>query len=269
MSAVQYFGVEAVIEAYSNRNIPAFAIWSGKQLLFRYDGQSAEGDAVAPSIAEGEQILRQFLENLYQGSTATYILKTYDDLKPKEKIRPTTEYDTAFNFKLMEPVGFGGFGMPVSYPRGQGGGHGGALISALEKLDARLLRLEGGTDAEESPQTLNEAVIGLIDDPVKTRDTLENVKMLVDIGRSLLGFNQSQPAFVGAVTRAQNNPAATIKDVINDEADQTGLRQRLEIALNTLGTIDPDIIIHLEKLASIAQTSPVKFKSLLSILETM
>jgi len=70
-----------------------------------------------------------------------------------------------------------------------------------------------------------------------------------------------QMANVGSVTRA-GDPAEPTK---LNESDML----RLEAALNQLGTVDARLVEHLETLAKISKEKPVKFKSLLTILETM
>src|SRR5262249_34048533 len=102
--AVQFYGIDPVVEAYLNKRTPAFALWCGKELQFRYDGTESEDVNGVPSMEEGAQLLRAYLEAIYPGSTALYTLKTYDEIPPGTKIRPSTEYDTAFNFKLSAPT---------------------------------------------------------------------------------------------------------------------------------------------------------------------
>jgi hypothetical protein len=252
-SAIQFYGIEAAVDAYVNKGTPAFAIWCGKQLQMRYDGTYG-GDGTKPSIEEGAQLLRSYLEAIYQGSTALYTLKTYDEIGT-EKIRPSTEYDTAFNFKLGGPVemGGGGYGMGRVSP----------VMAEIAKLNARFDALTAeDSEEDDDPETLQDVAIGLLNEPEKLRDTLENIKGLVDIGRALFGFSPvaTVPGSLGAVTRAgETNGSRSAEDKYRD----------LEVALNTLEKYDPDLVGHLTKLAGLAESNPAQFKSLLGILEKL
>lgn len=252
--AVQFWGIDPVVEAYENKRTPAFALWCGKQLQFRYDGTDSEGTDKVPTIEEGANLLRAYLSAIWQGSTALYTLKTYDDLAPGQKIRPSTEYDTAFNFKISGPVeSMGGPGYP---------GRSSAFIDAINKINERLDQMEEPEEDPE-PETLQEVAIGLIQEPEKLREVVEGVKGLVEVGRMLLGFPPPPAgAIMGAVTRSGEPPAITQQP----SADKF---QALEAALNTLERHDPALIDHLAKLAELAESSPVQFRALIGLLDKM
>lgn len=258
--AVQFYGIENVVDAYTNKRIPAFAIWCGKQLQFRYDGTEGDGEETAPSMEEGAQLLRSYLEALYQGSSALYTLKTYDDLPPGAKIRPSTEYDTAFNFKLTPPGGMIEGAGPAYAPRS-------SLAAALEQINKRLTVIEEGEGDEEiddPPETLQEAAIGLLDNPEKLRDVAESIRSIVETGRALFGLGVP-PGMAPAVSMGAVTRTGTVEDTGPGEVDLSAL----ESALNTLGKHDARLVDHLTKLAAIAESNPVRFKSFLAILETM
>src|SRR5258706_15867030 len=99
-SGVQFIGIDDVVQAYTNKRVPAFAIWCGRDMQFRYDGTDPDQGYMKPTMQEGAQLVNDYLSGMWQGSTALYVLKVYDGLKANEKIKPSTEYDTAFNFKL-------------------------------------------------------------------------------------------------------------------------------------------------------------------------
>ena len=92
-NAPQFRGVDAVIEAYENANIPAFAVCYAKDINLRYTGDSIE---------EGAELLRAYLEKVKDiGSQAIYQLRLYEDLNGKS-MRSNTASDMAFKFVLNE-----------------------------------------------------------------------------------------------------------------------------------------------------------------------
>ena len=264
-TAVQFYGIDDVVEAYMNKRTPAFAIWCGKQLQFRYDGSTdddneTDAEPGEPTMTEGEQLLRQYLTSLWPLTTATYTLKTYDDLAPGQKIRPSTEYDTAFNFKICAPSSReayapGAVGFPQTNP----------LLAELKKMNERMDRLEqeramDDDELEDEPENLQQVVIGLLNEPAKLQQVVEPIKELVSIGRMLLGMPE------------MNTPAAMngVKKIgqVNEQPDPA-LVMRLGQAINTLEQHDEKIVEHLEKLAQVAVTDAVKFKGLLAMLDLL
>jgi hypothetical protein len=89
-SSVQFKGLNSVIAAYENREVPAWSLWQGKQFMFKYEGND---------IGEGSQQLQTILEALQNSSNAIYTLKVYEDV-PGGKIKNNTPDDGSFNFKL-------------------------------------------------------------------------------------------------------------------------------------------------------------------------
>lgn len=92
-NAPQFRGIDAVIEAYENANIPAFAVCYAKDINLRYMGDSVE---------EGAELLRAWMQKVQDfGSNAIYQLRLYEDLNGKS-IRSNTASDMAFKFVLNE-----------------------------------------------------------------------------------------------------------------------------------------------------------------------
>jgi len=67
--SVQFQTANHVVDAYLLRDVPAFSIYQGKQLLIKYEGSD---------INEGASLLGNFLEML-QNSAAIYTLCVYED----------------------------------------------------------------------------------------------------------------------------------------------------------------------------------------------
>jgi len=260
VTAVQFYGVDDVVEAYNNKGTPAFAIWCGKMLQFRYDGTEGEDEQPSkPNMQEGEQLLRQYLSSIWALSTATYTLKTYDDLSPGQKIRPSTEYDTAFNFKICLPQSSNIAQINGAYPSNN------PVLNELKKLNERMDRYEELSEQEvdEEPQSLQEAVIGLLQEPERLSQVVEPIKELVSLGRVLMGLPPIETTF--PMQSAMNG--LPVKKIGNTpDPDKV---MRLGKALDTLEQYDDLLVEHLEKLAQVASSDKVKFKGLLSMLDLL
>jgi hypothetical protein len=71
--SVQFHTLENVLNAYQLRDVPAFAIYQGTQLMVKYEGTD---------IDEGSALLEQFLQML-QNSAAIYSLCVYEEFSGK------------------------------------------------------------------------------------------------------------------------------------------------------------------------------------------
>ena len=89
MPSVQFFGADNVIKAAENRKCPAWAIFQGKQFLFKYEGSD---------LNESQDFLEKILENL-QDSVSVYTIRFYEEAV---KIKENTPYDGSFNFRMLE-----------------------------------------------------------------------------------------------------------------------------------------------------------------------
>jgi hypothetical protein len=266
-TAVQFYGIDDVVTAYVNRQTPAFAVWCGKTLLFRYDG-TGEDDESEPTVAEGEQVLRTFLESMWQLTTATYTLKTYDEISKGQKIRPSTEYDTAFQFKICPPPVSQFTGMQGVYPQANN-----PVLKELQQLreEMNTLRIEQSADDEDDeddePETLQEAMIGLLHEPERLNAVVEPLRELISLGRSLMGM---EPLPGNTMMLPPGNAITGVRKVGSVPIDpDPQMVHRLGVAINTLEQYDDKLVVHLEKLASVAISDPVKFRGLLSMLDLL
>ena len=232
-TAVQFYGIDSVLEAYGSKKTPAFAIWCGKSMLLRYDG-TEDGGKEKPTMEEGSQILEQYLKSMYSGTTATYTLKTYDELKPGQKIRPSTEYDTAFQFKISEPPIERGYYPPERTS---------PFLNELKLLREEVAQMRQPIEEDDIPETLEEAAIGLIHNPEKLQAFVEPLRQLAEIGKMIFSPGLAmQPARMG-------NNAITDRPPI----DQQTTLQRLGQAIDLLEKHDKKLVDHLEALARIAE----------------
>lgn len=175
MASVQFYGTDAVLLAAENRNVPNWAIFQGKQFLFKYE----EGN-----MDESLQYLLSILQSL-QISSATYTICFYED---DVKIKQNTPHDGSFNFKTISEG--------EREAKNQSYQNNSAAI--LQKLDAIETRLslieeEDEEEDEEEPGGLNGIVAGLLNEPDK-------LMQLINVGKSLLGIGSPQrPAAVAGV----------------------------------------------------------------------
>lgn len=254
-SSVQFYGIEPVLEAYGNASCPRFSLWTGKLLLLKYDGWK-DDEFVKPSMEEGLQTLNNYLNAMYQGSTAIYTLKLYEDMTDKQKITPSTEYSTAFNFKVNESLGQQGMGV-VRQPYG--------VMAELQKtnqrIDALIEAMNNDDEEEDEPEEkksfVNTITGGLIADN-------QEVKELIDLCKSLFAPQQpiqSTPATVGNVQR--------VSEISSDVETGSDRLNRINKAVQVLEQLDPNFVDNLEILAKVAQRDPQQFKQFLMILKSL
>lgn len=241
-SAVQFRGVDPVIDAYELNNVPNWALFCGKNIF----GQYTDGD-----ITEGANLLRQWLEKLAEGgSGALYQLRMYK--KDRGDITNTTEFNYSFSFKLGEiSMGDGSFGLagtPGFYQQ---------ITDRLGKIEKKL------SEEKEEPETMS-GIAGFFERLLSSPDTQQMVIGVVGhvIGR-IFGGRQQQPASMAGVP-GQPVEQVDMSEVYNGlPADQ---RAALDEALQILLTGDPLAGSRLLKIARILQTDPGKYELLAKML---
>lgn len=250
--SIQFKGIDKVVTAYINNDVPIFALFCGRQLLTKYEGED---------IQEGANFLREFLENLDKGS-ATYALCVYED--PGTKVKSNTPYDGSFNFKLEEKP----------YPSQ-------SITGLDERVNNRVADLENKfnllmqkldeQDKEEleesAPGGLGAVLNGLLENPEIQRAIASRVIGLVD---KILPAPAADPGLravpsegLGKVGSVQNGPAQQVNQLTSSEID------RLNQAIEILAKHDQLLGSHLAKLALVAETEPGKFKMILGLLKTL
>lgn len=181
-TAIQFYGSDAVLTAVQNRDCPNWAIFQGRQFLFKYEG----GD-----MDESTQLLGEILENL-RHSTAVYTIQFYEDAP---KIKANTPHDGSFNFRLISEE--------ARQERQQMYATGStAVLQKLESIEARLGSLEDDDDdaEEEEPG----GIMGILQDPQRLGAITHGLQVL----SALLGINKPQPA--GSL--AGINPPVSVMD---------------------------------------------------------
>jgi hypothetical protein len=253
MASVQFYGKEKAIEAYENAKIPAVAIFSNKQIIFRYGGSDIE---------EGSQLLEDFLTAI-EHSNATYTLKVFEntgknDLRIKEK----TECDLSFNFKILPIDEY----ETRKNERGNGYGMGAVLdklnsmqneIADIKQNGIGMIEDEPGNDPGEDWQSI---MFDYLKNPHKLGTLVNNLKALAN-GQMI---PETQPAMIGnhveKISSTGNNA-----DVINEDNKM----EKLAAALDILEKNDPKIVDHLVKLAEISNTNKTLFRMLIKNLDEL
>jgi len=256
MASVQFYGKEKAIEAYENCDVPAWGLFSGKQLLCKYTGID---------INEGKTLLDTFLEKI-EASNATYTLKVFESEGNKPvKIKEKTECDSSFNFKLDSEE--------VYLDRQEQRGYGGRFLQSelsktLTGINERLKKIEE-QPVEEEPEednfqesigkAIQQSIIGAIQNP-------EQPNLLVDLLKGVLNVPVSKPAIgnvrlTGAIAGLETgNSNASVKE----KGDKL---QRLGDAIDILELHDPKLVEHLEKLAKIAATQKERFQQIITMFD--
>jgi hypothetical protein len=265
-ASIQFRGSKAVIKAFENyQDAQAWAIFQAKNLLFKGSGSD-----------ELESVLKM-LEPY--GSEAIYQLKVYEEIDEPKRIKEKTECDGSFAFKLGSEELFGG---------------GSAYVRGLEE---RIKKMEGEKDEEEEKTIggkIGNALLGLLEQPTELVQLIGAIKQMfapappqavAAIGRVQTDFAPpvySQPVPAVPVMQPQQQPQQTTMAKAKNTEEQKPLPadevkgsvltdeekvNRLAAAVDTLEKADPDILQHLEKLASISAESPQVFKMLLTTLD--
>lgn len=248
MAAVQFYGVDAVLQAAENRNCPGWAIFIGKSMFMKYEGINAD---------ESLQMLREHLEMLEpSGTTAIYTLKFFEQpttgvLKINEK---TVCDGGSFNFKLVDPEQ-----RPAMY---MGHVKNNSQISELKQEFAeikQLLATRLQEDEDEKPDPLDSIgaiVVDALSDPQK-------LFMYINAGRALIGLPVVDTnKAIGNIMNGQQ----TATQANQQTAQPMDEGERLHNALTTLEKHDRNLIAHLEKLAEMAEREPMKFQMLIKML---
>jgi hypothetical protein len=243
-AAAQFRGINSVLMAYENQKIAPFAVLWGKQFLFSYSGNELE---------EGKQLLQQWLTAVSADNpdaTATYTLRLYDGLADKEKIKAGTDYDASFNFKLADYDQYNNMGIPRR----------GETAAKVYELEQTVLQLKQRLEEEENEEEEKPGALGSIG--AMLQGLLEHPEIKQAIAGKLVRLFDNlftmQPQQLGQI--AGPAPAA-MSEPATDEIT------RLNAALAKLYNADPDLINHLEVLATMAEKETAKFQMLISMLK--
>lgn len=237
MASVQFYGKDSVIEAAENGGFSCWAIFVGRQLLFK----STDRDANA-SLNFLDKVLQTISH-----SEATYTLKFYEPEGVNFKIKENTPCDGSFNFKLVEEEERQA--RRVLYQ-----GNSAAVLEELKALRNEVAEikavkeLEDDEDETEKPLSLNGIIAGLLKEP-------EKITQLFEIGRTL--FGRKQNPHIPAV--ALGNVPQTMQTMTEQD--------KINAAIERLKANDAKLAEHLTKLSDIAENDKTSWKYLLNLLD--
>jgi len=221
--SVQFFGVDKVLEMFEAREVEAWAVYQGKQFMFKGIGVDS----------------LQTILNAINGTTPIYSLKVFEGITDPAMIKSNLADDGSFNFRLQQPGEMSGVPYGLPYNR-----------NANTELEKRIAQLEaekisgGDFDEDENDfsKIVQDEIIGIIQDPGKL---MQWKQVLGSIFFPSANNNyQRSPGMIGNINQAQNQN----QNFMDQETEQQK-QTRLVSAINILEENDPKILDHLEKLA--------------------
>lgn len=251
MASVQFYGLDNAIEAYNNASIPAWGLFSGRQLLCRYTGESME---------EGSKLLADFCEKI-EYSNATYTLKVFEQEGNKAlKIKENTPCDSSFNFKIQELDEYARRKEERGNDRYMYGSRDNGTQNQINAINEKLDRLlEDGEGEEETPKSIGALAMSYLSNPTNLIQLINAIRG-VPVTASTIGT-------IPETTENKTMSGVPIVEAGNQDQQREQDVNRLAHALDILEKADPQLVKHLEKLAELSIKSPGKFKSLISMLE--
>jgi hypothetical protein len=234
--SVQFLGVKNAVRAYKNMGIPNWAVVCGNDLLECYEDNNLEA---------GMALLTTYLTELAANrSNGYYSLRVYDDLPKNGRIRIKTEAARSFRFSLSEEKS-----SDTQLNR--------EILERLERIESRQAVEMNDTEGEEKKDNSIGAMLsGLMETP--------EIKQAIGAG-----IAKVIEMFLKPITGMERNFAApqpaAIGNAENPGADQV---QKVQSAIEILWQVDPYLGDHLQSIASIAQTNPKKYQSLVMMLNS-
>jgi hypothetical protein len=232
MTGVQLIGTKAVIDRYEKLDCESWAIFQGKEFIVG---------------GVGAQSLREWINDFEMtGSTATYKLRVYDYEEAPTSATANAAYVASINFKAVDE--YEGYGIA---------GHANKLMQRIEGLEKKLK--EQDSDEDDEGPDLNEIIMGWLTEPQKLGMVIGAVRQL---------FGGEMPVMPAVASPAPLQTISGLEPGKISPMSEDGL-MRISKALDILGVCDPDLVVHLEKLAKLAETDKVLFKAVISKLDAL
>jgi hypothetical protein len=243
-STVAFRGINQVVAAYTNNDMPSWAIWNGKEMMFAHP---------TDDIEDGKNALRMILKELYEGgSEAQFSLKVYEDMGAKDKIRSNTPWDRSFGFVLYGDEEYS------PYQQGRRGFQAEAdeRVKLLQtEIDELKLQLAEADDQEEKPEGINGIISGIMEMPGIKQALAAKLAGFIN---SVLPFGAPSPAAVAGLPAPGNAP---IPSLLNPDQ-----QMKVQQAINVLCTKDAKLGDNLLKIAEIAATNIKQYNGLVAML---
>lgn len=240
MASVQFYGSDNALTAYENNRVPAWGLFSGRQLLFKYTGQDIE---------EGAALLDEVLR-MIEHSNATYTLKVFEPDKNGEvKIKENTPCDGSFNFKLVDENTY------EERKQQRFGNNNNLIESKLAAIEAKLESLESEPEDEpdESGSVLDRVGAIFLNEP-------EKISVMIGAIQSIVSMFTNQTQYTGQ----QPQPVAAINGVPDSDNKPD---EQINAAIEILLKHDSKLPEHLVKLAMIAENDPATWKMLIGMID--
>jgi hypothetical protein len=233
MTGVQLIGKKAVLARYAKLDCEAWALYQGKQFIV--------GGAGAEDL---EGWLTDFEQS---GTTAIYTMRVYDCEEIPTSGKAGADYIACVHFKVVDTYD----GMGVS-------GYGNKMGEEIAAIKNQLKKL---TERGEEPE--EQGGIGAI-----VTDWLNNPeKLAVIFGIAKQFFTGGSAPAIIPVQPIQKISGFTMSEQPTINASSPEGLERISKALDTLGQCDPDLVRHLEKLATLAVNEPLMFKAVIGKLD--
>jgi hypothetical protein len=255
-SAVQFVGVDDTIEGYERWGVPCWGCFQERALVL-------SGDT--------KEDLEDYLQALSKNPTdIPYVLRSYADKTCEDFIDWKTPYCYQFKFGLTRNER-GAVGSAGIAPRYAGIAdpitariHG-VVSDRLGKMVDRILNGEDEQEAEK-PEGIMGFLQPYIDSPEKLVATIGAIKNLFS-SVPAMPIMQQQP--IPQMLPAAIGTTAQRVGVAPAEKPKQGLSpvERLSIAIDRLEKCDPEIVVHIEQLATLAETKPDTYKMALNFLK--
>lgn len=245
MSSIDFKGVQGALAAYKAKCIDTWGVFNKGNFM---------------QSGSCEELLSDYLELMeQQGSRTTYTLKMYKGVEADEVTDKTPNHGS-FSFTLHEAGAYSAGGMGSMGV----GNNISARLAAIEK------KLNAGPVKDESLGVkLGNTVLGWFED-------VDDVAKIAGIIGMFMGKTpppavmQSVAALGGMDAKrvGANLPAAEQQDeVIELTEAQERLIQRYATVIDRLEKKDPEFLMHLEKLATLAETNPQMYTMACSFLK--
>jgi len=240
--AVHFKTPAAVMDGYEKQDVPAFALFSGSQLICKYQGDDMD---------QGKQTLQFWITHLVkEQSAAIHTIAFFEDV-PAKGIKSNTPYDCSFNFRFLDtPMGY----LPPELYNLVGGGQR-QLIDELTALRLEVSDLKKQVEeGPDEPDEVEKPGIGAI--MLKSFEPL--LPVLAD--RVIAALFPPQPG-QGHVARVSGLGIG----------EQVSAQEQLRVndAVRRLRKTVPDIADIMEKLARLSEVQPATFNTYMAMLRSM
>src|SRR4029077_3447364 len=242
VKSIQAKDPDSVIEFYTNRNVPAFSIRQGNQLIYSYEGDNMEDVA---------NELREFIEQfvLRPRSAAIYTLCVHTGLKGGT-ISNKTEYNGSINFRMFDYNDLYGSG------NGNGNNNNNYQTPAIPR------------DLESKINAMNGALVDLqkkMNQPAAEKPEESKLGLIGEIFDHPLGFAIGRAIIERVLPGAKGPEPGGV--AINGPGTVEETHQQLNDALVTLIQADQNFPIYIIKLAELAKKDPQKLAGFVNMVK--